>query len=58
MHRHTDTTARPHSVATFGVITSAILALHAGELELAINLVRALGGGYQSPPGRANMNLK
>ncbi len=32
--------------------------LRARELELAINLVRALGGGYEVPPALANLGLK
>ena len=32
--------------------------LHARGLEVAINLARALGGGYEAPPALANVSLK
>jgi len=32
--------------------------LHARALEVAINLARALGGGYEAPPALANVSLK
>ena len=32
--------------------------LRARELELAINLARALGGGFEPPPALANVSLK
>ena len=32
--------------------------LHARGLEIAINLARALGGGFEAPPALANVSLK